>query len=177
VGADPFLQYAEGPDPATAFRQARRQALHEHGHDGNTGSVAQKDTYTIITDRPLTPGDAETLARELLACADPRIADKRGPAGAVAVRTELRTIDVPGLPQPAHGQRLRGTELDAVLAMCRRWWLLYADETVVAARWSAEAGSGSPPLGCARLTLRRSPSDPCTTPVPDGWLFFGMASN
>lgn len=177
MGADPFFQYADGHDPATAFQQARRWALQEHGHGGYTGSVAEKDTYTVITDRPLTTADAKTLARELLACADPRINDKRGPAGAIAIRHELRTLDVPGLPQSGYGQSLHGTELDEVLAVCRRRWGLYTDETVAAARWHDETGSGIPPLGRARLTLRRNPSKSSTTPSPDGWLFFGVAGS
>jgi hypothetical protein len=86
VGAAPFEQYAEGADADAAFNAAKQQALHQHGHRGYTGTLAEKDSYLIITSTPVTPEQATAFAADLIRRADPRIDDKWGPAGAIAVR-------------------------------------------------------------------------------------------
>jgi hypothetical protein len=87
------------------------------------------------------------LARELIACAGPWINDRRGPAGAIAVRAELGTVQVRDLPQPGYGLVLRGADLGAVVAICRQRQLLHTDET-------------SPPGGAARPDTAGHPSAP-----------------
>ncbi|WP_125810669.1 hypothetical protein [Actinoplanes sp. ATCC 53533] len=85
MGATPFEQYADVPDPDAAFAAARQSALHQHGHGGYTGSLAEKDSYLVITSTPVSPDQAKALAADLIRRADPRIDDKWGPAGAIAV--------------------------------------------------------------------------------------------
>jgi hypothetical protein len=51
--------------------------------DPGGGSLANKDRVTLITDEILDSDTAARLARELLDANDPRIADPRGPVGAI----------------------------------------------------------------------------------------------
>ncbi|MBG0568222.1 hypothetical protein [Actinoplanes aureus] len=177
MGAMAFDQYAEGADPAAAFESARGQALHEHGHGGYTGSLAEKDDYVIVTQQPMTETEATVLAGDLMDRDDPRIIDKWGPAGAIPVKAETRTVEVPDLPQPGRGVSLQGADLDTVVQICRHRHLLTADETVATAWWTSSVGRGTPPTGSARLTVQRSPAALAVQTQPDGWLFFGWASS
>ncbi|GAA2617275.1 hypothetical protein [Paractinoplanes durhamensis] len=88
MGADTFTHYQAGADAETAFVQARKEALHQHGHGGYSGTLAEKDTFLVITDQPMSAQAAKALAGELIERNDPRIEDKRGPAGAIASRSQ-----------------------------------------------------------------------------------------
>jgi len=46
MGATPFVVVARGRDVLSAFRSAREDALHEHGHGGYTGTIAEKHDVT-----------------------------------------------------------------------------------------------------------------------------------
>jgi hypothetical protein len=92
MGADQFTTKARGATVADAFRDAKETALYEYGHRGYTGTIAEKDSFEILTPTPvLTLADAEQLAEFLLRKDDPRISDKWGPAGAI----EYRDPDAP----------------------------------------------------------------------------------
>jgi hypothetical protein len=177
MGAETFDHYAEGADPQVAFQSTREQALHEHGHGGYTGSLAEKDDYVVITREPMTATEAEALADDLINREDPRVSDKWGPAGAIPVKAETRTVEVPDLPQPGRGSSLQGPDLDTVVQICRQRHLLGEDDTVDAAWWTSSSGRGTPPTGSASLTVRRSPAALAAQTQPDGWLFFGWASS
>ncbi|MEU3452254.1 hypothetical protein ABZ671_01225 [Micromonospora sp. NPDC006766] len=91
MGADEFQQYADGADPAEAFRDACEEARHEYGHRGYTGTLAEKDDYIVIEGKPTPRELAEALASRLVRDDDPRIRDKWGPAGAIAVAADGST--------------------------------------------------------------------------------------
>ncbi|MFY1595542.1 hypothetical protein [Micromonospora sp. WMMD737] len=85
MGASEFQQYVDGVDPSEAFRDAREDARYEYGNRGYTGSLAEKDDYVVIADKPTSRELAEALASRLMRDDDPRISDKWGPAGAIAI--------------------------------------------------------------------------------------------
>jgi hypothetical protein len=86
VGASTFETYRDGTDVHDAFSDAVEEAGWEHGHDGYSGTIAEKTEYEIITRQPMSYDDATRLANDLLHRDDPRVADKWGPAGAIPVR-------------------------------------------------------------------------------------------
>lgn len=94
MGGTNFEHYAPGKDLNEAFRTARAEAAHEHGHGGYTGTVAEKDDVVVISRTPVSLEEAYTLAEELMSKDDPRINDKWGPAGAIAVVTGRRTAQL-----------------------------------------------------------------------------------
>lgn len=96
MGGTTFEQYASGVDVKSAFQQAHEAAGHEHGHGGYSGSLAEKDSFVIITHTPLLEGEAWALADQLIQANDPRICDKWGPAGAIPVVSTTRTVTVSG---------------------------------------------------------------------------------
>ncbi|MFF0742133.1 hypothetical protein ACFYVL_17220 [Streptomyces sp. NPDC004111] len=91
MGAIEFTEKGSGPDLQTAFHNAVEDSAHQNGHGGYTGSLAEKDSVTLIdsTIRPLK--EAEQLANQLIRHFDPRINDKWGPAGALEYTTDEDT--------------------------------------------------------------------------------------
>jgi hypothetical protein len=195
MGAASFRQYADGADPDAAFDEARQDALHEHGHGGYTGTLAEKYSYVIITATPMDPSSAQALADDLISRADPRIDDKWGPAGAIAVCQPTRTITVDHLS----GITTETWPLDApalahITRIARERGLIRQDETVEDGRLCSYRRANRPQPwlvrsrpsevqtltytdGTAQLTIRKNLATLAAQTHPDGWLFFGQASS
>ncbi len=95
MGANEFFAFGRGEDVHEAFGAARAQALYQHGHDGYTGTIAEKSDCLVIHDRPQQLQAALRQAAKLVREDDARIAEKSGPAGAIAV-AELPDSAGPG---------------------------------------------------------------------------------
>jgi hypothetical protein len=97
------MTYAPGADLAAAFSEAVAAARHEHGHGGYSGSLAEKHGYVVIDRVTRWVDDATSVANQLLDTNDPRVRDKWGPAGAIAVclPTYTRIVELDGGPWPA----------------------------------------------------------------------------
>jgi|SRR3990167_6887398 len=87
MGASEFFTVARGKTAKEAFSSAISEARYHSGHDGYTGTIAEKDTFVVfdfkeevakIEGPGLKPID---IAEELLNNDDSRISDKWGPAG------------------------------------------------------------------------------------------------
>lgn len=79
MGASPFITKAHGTTAKDAFSHAVDAALREYGHGGYTGTIAEKESFTIIE---LPEGCRPyTQAARLIDQDDERIEDKWGPAG------------------------------------------------------------------------------------------------
>lgn len=80
MGANTFYTAARGKNASAAFAEAVRRAQYDHGHGGYSGTIVEKQEFTLIPlpPPPPTPMDA---ARELISAEDPRVNDKWGPAG------------------------------------------------------------------------------------------------
>ena len=86
MGAQEFMVTATGASAQEAFVNAKDEAYYQHGHGGYTGSIAEKNSFTVIT----TPEGVkpEQFADQLLYEGDPRIDDKWGPAGCIKIGEE-----------------------------------------------------------------------------------------
>ncbi len=84
MGADTFVNYAEGADASQAFNAACEEALYDHGHSGYSGTIGEKQSFTVLR-QPMLREDAEAVAWKLIDKDDPAISDKWGPAGAIPV--------------------------------------------------------------------------------------------
>lgn len=81
MGANTFIQSASGKNAKEAFKEAVDEALYEYGHRGYTGTIAEKDSYVMITcPEGVEPEDYADL---LISKGDSRIDDKWGPAGCI----------------------------------------------------------------------------------------------
>lgn len=83
MGADWFTWEQSGSDVAEAFHAALRDAAFEYGHGGYTGTIAEKDSYTVIDRTIRTWEDTRRFADTLMD--DDRVSDKWGPAGALPI--------------------------------------------------------------------------------------------
>lgn len=90
MGANTFYAEAEGATAQDAFSKAVDDAAFEYGHGGYTGTIAEKDTFTMIEVPASYKPDALTLfyracsyAVDLLEERDRRVDDKWGPAGCI----------------------------------------------------------------------------------------------
>ena len=89
MGATSFYATANSADPQAAFQEACTEAAAEHGRGGFSGSIFEKDMFTLI-DEPRRPEEAAMeRAVELVRADDARISDKWGPAGALRITTRL----------------------------------------------------------------------------------------
>lgn len=101
MGAEQFEIISIGKDPRAAFDEAIRRAAYDHGHSGYTGTIAEKESYTLIPLHTATELDkaraiehdqsadtstaslASVLAARLLAAIDHRVSSKWGPCGCI----------------------------------------------------------------------------------------------
>jgi hypothetical protein len=103
MGASTFITAARGGDVSEAFNTGCREAAHESGHGGYTGTLAEKHTFVVISAQPMLEHDATALAHKMIRERDPRIEDKWGPAGAIAfgdaavLSTRTATVTLTGL--------------------------------------------------------------------------------
>lgn len=83
MGANSFSVVVKGPTARKAFDEAVKNARYEYGHNGYTGTIAEKGSFVMIT---CPQGrDPQDYADELIEEEDKRIDDKYGPAGCIAL--------------------------------------------------------------------------------------------
>jgi len=79
MGACTFVTYSTGKTAKEAFNKAAEEARYEYGHGGYTGTIAEKDSFTML---PLPEGvKAFDHAEKLLDEGHPAVDSKWGPAG------------------------------------------------------------------------------------------------
>jgi len=83
MGANTFYTRSRGRTPEEAFRRAVDMARYRFGHDGYTGSIAEKESFVMVeVPRGAEP---EEHAYTLLMA---RGVDKWGPAGCIVLEPE-----------------------------------------------------------------------------------------
>lgn len=83
MGATDFYAYGTGKTAREAFRAAQDEALHEYGHNGYTGTIAEKSEYVSVQ----VPEGKDPMqhAQDLVDADDRRTCDKYGPCGCIKV--------------------------------------------------------------------------------------------
>ncbi|MEU0770619.1 hypothetical protein [Streptomyces albogriseolus] len=81
MGASPFITIAHSEDRDEAFRTAQDADRFEYGF----GNGADAKDRCVVIDGPRTEAEAAEAANKLLSAGDPRVDDKWGPAGAIAI--------------------------------------------------------------------------------------------
>jgi len=84
MGGTTFGHVSKGKTAAKAFAAAVKEAQYDFGHAGYTGTIAEKDEFTLLA--PPNDEKAEDFANRLIHEGDERIDDKWGPAGCVEVK-------------------------------------------------------------------------------------------
>lgn len=172
MGAEFFTTYREGTDAKAAFKAAREDALYEHGHRGYTGTIAEKDEFTVIDTTPIRLDDAERKAGELADAGDPRIDNKRGPAGALPVLTGERTVDITITTADAPHGGFKSLEDAAAQILAKRGLLREGEKPAygITGAYERHPITGRPYTGTLNVPLKGGPLE------HTGWLFFGWAS-
>lgn len=85
MGASTFFDEGKGATPQEAFQALVEEAQWESGHGGYTGTIAEKDGFTLILRTFETDTEAYAYAQHLIDVDDERVDDKWGPAGALAL--------------------------------------------------------------------------------------------
>jgi hypothetical protein len=85
MGAENFMNLVPGTTAREAFATVTEQAAWESGHGGYTGTIAEKDSFTMVENKPLPKAEAVELADRLIDEEDERVDDKWGPAGCIPV--------------------------------------------------------------------------------------------
>jgi len=82
MGANTFYHPASGKNAKKAFIAATKEAAYNYGHSGYTGSIAEKESFIMISEKVFESYDeACKLAYKLIDEDDERLDDKWGPAG------------------------------------------------------------------------------------------------
>jgi len=84
MGANAFIEFGYGDGPREVFDALVDQARYENGHGGYSGTIAEKNTYRVVT---LPEGEAPAKFADRMSMKEGRdgFADKWGPAGACEV--------------------------------------------------------------------------------------------
>ena len=91
MGASTFINPVWLPDVDKAFEFAVREAQHDYGSAGYTGTIAEKGAYVTTHENAVPVDYAEVLAAESLNRGDSRVNDKWGPAGAIPIIEDAPT--------------------------------------------------------------------------------------
>lgn len=179
MGAGTFITEADGSDLAIAFQAAREAAAYEHGHGGYTGTLAEKDDVVVIEATPLNPNAAYALATRLINEGDPRVDDKWGPAGAIAVNRDTREVTFTGLSAASteEADLLVAAKVEAYRKRtCRRGEKIIAASTYAYSTVASTSVRGSRHITNATVvvTIRKAKN---AAPTTDGWVLFGWASS
>ena len=84
MGATNFAHFQPGQNADAAFSDAVAEALYEYGHNGYTGTIAEKPGYQLRNGgKPMTGAEAEAFSRE-----DESANGRWGPAFALAIRKD-----------------------------------------------------------------------------------------
>jgi hypothetical protein len=81
MGAEQFVNYSLGKNAKDAFKSAKEVAQYERGHGGYSGTIAEKDSFKMVT-----PNAGESPSECVHRCSDDPnhfSDDKWGPAGCV----------------------------------------------------------------------------------------------
>lgn len=164
MGAESFTTTAEGTDLRAAFNTAVEHAQYDYGHAGYTGTIAEKDDVVVIESTPMSERDAENLANRLIYDGDPRIDNKWGPAGAIAIGsgTSTRSVEIPSRPE---GFPTLRAAAEAALGALPKGQSI----TEVTSKLYEATETGRPCTGTLTATLSGGEHT--------GWLFFGWASS
>lgn len=102
MGATTFRTMAFGSDIDEAFQKAVENAEYHNGKAGYTGTIAEKNSYTVIPEDEHKNHDKQKYATQLLREGDERTDSKWGPAGAInlsgtqAAKLHRKSIGVEG---------------------------------------------------------------------------------
>ncbi|MFI8909126.1 hypothetical protein CLM85_12835 [Streptomyces albidoflavus] len=173
MGAEGFVTYQAGTDAQKAFEGAVEDARYEYGNRGYTGTIAEKDDFTVVTTTPMPLNEANEYAGRLLDADDSRVSDKRGPAGAVPVLTGERTVELIITTADAPPGGFEGSYEDAARALLTARGMLAEGEEVaygVTGSYELHPITRRPYTGTMKVPLVNGPLK------HTGWLFFGVAS-
>lgn len=114
MGGTTFTHLQAGPDVDAAYKEAVEDALHEHGHGGYTGTIAEKAGYDVVDAKPRLEDEAYAWAEGLMSDyqgtsrVSQVVQDKWGPAAAIPVVLAQRLV-------PFHGLSFTPETMDSVV--------------------------------------------------------------
>lgn len=89
MGATNFACIGRGKDAKEAFSSARDDALYEFGHGGYTGSIAEKDSFKLVTLTEAELTDLSLFNAKIDELIETDFRDKWGAAGCVKVKEDM----------------------------------------------------------------------------------------
>lgn len=91
MGATTFsvrVQATNNETAAQAFRAAVQAAQHENGHGGYTGTIAEKDSYIVMSTAPTWEAASKLADPDA-----PDIENKYGPAGCIVIQQHGKPVE------------------------------------------------------------------------------------
>ena len=91
MGATTFYELSRGETPQEAFSAAKQEAQYMYSHCGYTGTIAEKNNFTMATSKTLSEKEAYTLADSLI---NNQYCDKWGPAGCISIKPSSDSLPI-----------------------------------------------------------------------------------
>jgi hypothetical protein len=89
MGASVFFDSGTGKTAKEAFNAVVEDARYESGHGGYTGTIAEKDSFKVLSDKVYESyQEAADYAESLIDEDDARVSDKWGPAGCLKFKSK-----------------------------------------------------------------------------------------
>jgi hypothetical protein len=88
MGATNFGCIGRGKDANEAFFSAREDALYKHGHGGYTGSIAEKNSFKLVTLTEDEKNSPNLFYAKIDELTDNEFSDKWGEAGCVKMKED-----------------------------------------------------------------------------------------
>ena len=88
MGATNFGCIGRGKDANEAFFSAREDALYKHGHGGYTGSIAEKNSFKLVTLTEAELTDLSLFNAKIDELIDTEFGNKWGAAGCVKIKED-----------------------------------------------------------------------------------------
>lgn len=85
MGATNFMCVGGGMSAQEAFQDAREYALHENGHGGYTGTVAEKSSFRIVECSDLSEDGIVNLCKTIMDDESHWAQEKYGPAACIEI--------------------------------------------------------------------------------------------
>ena len=88
MGKQYFEVIVEGSNAQQAFEIARDDALRNHGHSGCTGTIAEKETFTIVSMLPSTLSSKKAIKATVRKLRDSTFSSIHYPAGCIRLSSK-----------------------------------------------------------------------------------------
>ena len=89
MGAQEFTTVGIGNTAQEAFNDAVQNAYYDHGHQGYSGSIAEKESFVVVKCEDVSDDNVEAVMNKMI---DNEFSDKWGPCGCIDLKRDNKYV-------------------------------------------------------------------------------------